>query len=174
MRGFIIIFFPRAQNRTCQQWAATQLCKECHGWQLHSCRGLGWALLVQQSSTQGPLCHGTYWGGSKCPDSWKTTACSPFPVSQSLVMTVNSSEALERAQRNSSYTVSFFKKATIFLGARPIIYLLCHSNYLELNKKLWEHLNIPYTCSWIICRYRWVEQGPHAFWVICVRFCKLH
>lgn len=50
-------FFPRAQNWTCQQWAATQLCKECHGWQPHSCRGLGWVFLVKQCHAQEAWCH---------------------------------------------------------------------------------------------------------------------
>lgn len=111
---YFFFFFFKSLNWTCQHWGATQLCKEHLGWQWHSCRGLGWALLVQQGCTQRPLCHRTHQEGSRYPDSWQTVASPAFHVAPSLVTTASLLVTLERAQRNSSSTVLFFPKATIF------------------------------------------------------------
>lgn len=73
-------FFFRAQNWTCQQWAATQLCKECHGWQLHSCWGIGWAFLVKQYHTQEPLCHGDPPWGFQMPLLLENVPTPPYHV----------------------------------------------------------------------------------------------
>lgn len=110
--GFFFLLLPRAQNWTCQQWAATQLCKECHGWQLHSCWGTGWAFLVKQYRTQEPLCLGTHHGVSECPDSWKNVPTSPYQVAQCLVITtmtrVSSLVALKWTQRGYSVLLFFY------------------------------------------------------------------
>lgn len=73
-----------------------------------------WALLVQQGCTQRPLCRRTHQGVSRYPDSWQTVASPAFHVAPSLVTTASPLVTLERAQRNSPFTVLFFPKATIF------------------------------------------------------------
>lgn len=84
--GYLFIFFFRVQNWTCQQWAATQLCKECHGWRLCSCRGRGWASLVQQHHTQEPLCPRDPPWCFQMPSLLEECAKPPHHVAQCLVL----------------------------------------------------------------------------------------
>lgn len=82
-RGYF--FFSRVQNWRCQQRAATQLYDECHGWQLHSCQGIGWAFLVKQHHT-GETCHWFSPWNSQMSSPWENMPASPYRVVQCLVV----------------------------------------------------------------------------------------
>ena len=86
--GYFFFFLCfRVQNWPRQQQAATQLCKECHGWQLPRCRGIGWAFLVKQHCPQEAWCHWDPPWGYHMPLLLEKRANPPSHVAQCLVLT---------------------------------------------------------------------------------------
>lgn len=133
--GFYFFFFSKSSNRTCQHWGATQLCKERLGWQWHSCRGLGWALLVQQGWTQRPLCHRTHQGGSDI-----LTLGRPWQALPSMLPQVWWRQPalwwLSKEHKGTLLPQFYSFQKPPYFGSETS-HSSHHSIYLDLNKWLW-------------------------------------
>lgn len=143
----VIFFPPRVQNWTCQQRAATQLYDECHGWQLHSCQGIGWAFLVKQHHT-GETCHWFSPWNSQMSSPWENMPASPYRVVQCLVVMTMAGSSWKGTRGLFLCTIRVKNKQTnnttqndhpVF-GTRPLTYWSCYSDCLKPKRSLREHI----------------------------------